>query len=35
MAINYNQPTISILIYGELKFRGKVYAKGAYFNSEV
>lgn len=33
MVINYNQPTISILIYGELKCKQKVYSKGGYFMS--
>jgi hypothetical protein len=35
LVINYNQPTVSILIYGELKTNNKMYAKGSYFHSTV
>lgn len=31
MLVNYNQSTLSIVIYGELKVRGKLLGKGLYF----
>jgi hypothetical protein len=31
MLVNYNQPTLSIIIYGELKLNNKLMSKGQYF----
>ena len=35
MHISYNHPTLSILIYGELKARGKLHSKGHYFAADA
>jgi hypothetical protein len=35
LLINYNQPTVSILVYGEVRWCGRVFAKGSYLMAGV
>ena len=35
MVINYNQPTLSIVVYGEVRIDKRIYAKGTHFLTEM
>lgn len=34
IALSFNQPTICILVYGELKYKSKMYGKSNFFMTD-